>query len=700
MKKWNDLIDDESNFIQKPKSRIVYSDNIYTFDCETTSMFFIDGKWQKFDYNRDPNFYKTTEKRACVWIWQFGINDEYYYGRTPEEFGELLEKISNPIQRKIIYVFNLPFEFQQFLYILKKYKITRMIAREIRKPISFLLEDLNIEFRCLYALTGLSLENASKKYTKVEKAVGDLDYEKIRSPLTKNITPQEWHYIEYDLVCMYEILKYFKEKYKYIYRIPYTQTGEVRTAFRETVPYWYIQKMKRLVPTVKMFKLLWAGFMGGYTHPNMLHANETLKEVQHHKDETSAYPTTMVLYKFPMEPFREIDLAYFNRYYNNPNYGKLMVIRLENVKPKKYNHIISVSKCVRTSNVLEDNGRVVSADFLEIVCNDIDLELFKTFYKFKLKVKECYISRLERLPKPLINYILDLYEYKTTLKGTPEEDTYNYNLYMQSKQYINAMYGCAVQNVVKSTCDYGRFKETATGKIMEGWNSPELSDEVIQAKLDEQRNGRPLFYFAWGVWVTAYNRRALLTPLGEIDEDVTYSDTDSIIYEGDHDDTFERWNNYIMDEIKKAAEELNIPIERFKPKDKKGIEHPIGLYESEEDHTEGFKTLGAKKYAYIKDGKVKITVSGVRKSAGKYLKNLDEFKDGHVFTYEQSKKLISLYNDEQPPFTFTDEEGNEYNCTQETAIVLQPTTFKIGVDDDWQMLIDETKKLFNKKEGL
>ena len=204
------LKDDETQFIKPKKSKITYSDTIYTFDCETTSMFFIDGKWQKFDYSRNADFYKRTEKRSCVWIWQFGVNDTYYYGRTPDDFDKLLKSISNQNIRKIIYVFNLSFEFQQFMEIFQRHIVTRMIAREVRKPISFLLEDLNIEFRCLYMLTNLSLENASKRYTNIEKAVGDLDYSIIRSPLTKNITPAEWHYIEYDLKCMYEILLYFK----------------------------------------------------------------------------------------------------------------------------------------------------------------------------------------------------------------------------------------------------------------------------------------------------------------------------------------------------------------------------------------------------------------------------------------------------------------------------------------------------------
>ena len=702
MKHYTLLTDDETNFIKPRKSKITYSDTIYTFDCETTNMFFIDGKWQKFDYTRDAKFYKHTEKCSCVWIWQFGVNDNYYYGREPADFEKLLISISNQNLRKIIYVFNLAFEFQQFIYIFKKHKITRMIAREVRKPISFLIEDLNIEFRCLYMLTNLSLENASKRYTNIEKAVGDLDYSIIRSPLTKNISHQEWHYIEYDLRCMYEILLFFRGKYKYIYKIPYTQTGEVRRAWKDIVPYWYTKRMKYLIPSVETFKLLWACFQGGYTHSNALWTNMIIDLICHHKDETSAYPGALVLYKYPSEPFSEVDSRYFNLMLNDDRYAKLMVVKLDNVKPKLYNHIISVSKCVDAVKWVEDNGRIVSADSLTIVCNEIDLEMYKLFYSFDLSISKMLISIKDYLPKILIEFILDNYANKTILKGTPETDTYNYSLYLKSKQIINAIYGCTVQNVVKSTCDYGEYIDTITGLQKIGWNTPELTDDLICEKLEEQK--RPLFCYAWGVWCTSYNRRATQTIIAKIDSDEVYTDTDSIIYMNDHDAEFEEWNNFILDLIKKSSEATGIPIEKYMPKDKHDVKHPIGIYESEDDHKEGFKTLGAKKYAFVQDGKVHITVSGVRKKAGDYLKDLNEFSDGREFTYEESGKLLQLYNDEQTPFTFTDCEGNNYHCTQETASVLMPTTYKLSITPDYDEVIEEikngmyTNKSFNMKE--
>ena len=41
---------------------LVFSDNIYTFDIETTSLFYKDGEYLLFDKKKSPDFYKDYEK--------------------------------------------------------------------------------------------------------------------------------------------------------------------------------------------------------------------------------------------------------------------------------------------------------------------------------------------------------------------------------------------------------------------------------------------------------------------------------------------------------------------------------------------------------------------------------------------------------------------------------------------------------------
>ena len=50
-----------------------YSDIIYTFDIESTSMFCINGVWQKFDPTIED--YTDIPKMCCPYIGMFSVND-------------------------------------------------------------------------------------------------------------------------------------------------------------------------------------------------------------------------------------------------------------------------------------------------------------------------------------------------------------------------------------------------------------------------------------------------------------------------------------------------------------------------------------------------------------------------------------------------------------------------------------------------
>ena len=88
---------------------------VYTFDIETTSYLLLNG-----EIISASNYLKLSEEdrekaipQACMYIWQFSINDQVYYGRTWEEFKKFIDLLeANDDHKKIIYVHNLSFEFQ------------------------------------------------------------------------------------------------------------------------------------------------------------------------------------------------------------------------------------------------------------------------------------------------------------------------------------------------------------------------------------------------------------------------------------------------------------------------------------------------------------------------------------------------------------------------------------------------------------
>lgn len=716
----SDLKDVKPKTVYKDKVGNKHSDTIYTFDIETTSLFFIDGKWRKFDYSIPQKSdkkkgiigYDQIKKAGVCYHCQFSVNDTVYYFRDISEFENVLKKISNPFLKKYCFIHNLSFEFQWLVPILKKYTIIDMIAREVRKPIAFTIKELNIEFRCSYMLTNLSLENSAKKYTSVEKAKGDLDYSILRHPLTP-LTEKEKYYCEMDCVCLYHIIRYFLKEYKHIKLIPFTQTGEVRRAYKKVVPKTHYDYIRDLIPSLEEYKILRKSFMGGVTHGNALHCDQLLHNVKS-ADISSSYPFAMVSEKYPIERFKKIFVNQDN-YYDGEKYAKIYVIRFSDIRAKMYNHYISYSHCDNCKGAVLDNGRLVKATSLEMTITDIDYEIIKKSYSFSAETVEIWVAKKDYLPRYTIEFILNLYVNKTKLKGVTSKDGMVENLYMKSKQQINSIYGANVQDVIQSSCIF----------VNGQWEQSARTDEFIQYKLDEEKERWGLFWYSCGVWVTAYARKNLFERLidnnYELDFDVVYYDTDSlkILNMEKHKHIFESYNKQVVNKLWKMCVARNISFSKCEPLDIKGGKHLIGEFDMNDgDYTE-FITLGAKRYCYRdrNDKQLHMTVSGVSKKAVESLNDdIRNFNKNTFFDYNDARKNIIGYNDKQPPITFKDCNGVEFTNEWETAIVIYPTTYSMSLDvlfedfikflcrkyltvEEQNNFIPKYKKLNSKKRG-
>ena len=672
------ITDDESMLFNKRGNRYkkteVYSDTIYTFDIEVSNLFFIDGNWTVFDKSKSKDFYSDVEKIGIPYIWQFGINDAVYYGRELMDFLNVLKMISNEYIRKIIYIHNLSYEFQFLLNILEGYSIENMCCRDIRKPISFYVPELNIEFRCSYMLTNMSLKKASEEFTSVRK-LDSLNYDaKIRTPLTY-ITTTEMLYCEYDIICLYEIIKFFRNRYDHIANIPLTSTGEVRREFRKQIDYYYIMKQQNLVPNMKMYLILWSCFSGGYTHANIINANRIIKNVKS-KDIASSYPYSL-LQKLPQNQFRRCLNSEFR---SNENYGYIAYIKMYGVKSRYYTHYMQVSKCINSKHLIADNGRVVKCDYVEMWLTSIDFDIIeKNYAMHHYEIIKCYKSFLDFLDERILKFILKLYVNKTKLKGIPEKES----VYKRDKGMLNSLYGMSVTNPLKQSAEYNG-----------GWCREELSEEFIEKKLEDmKKSSSTLLYYGVGVWVTALSRKHLMDCVlysHEFDKDVCYCDTDSIKYIGDHEDIFEQYNQEVYSSYLELIKRFpDLKISDFMPVDNNGNMHPIGMYEDDGTYSEA-KFLGAKKYAYRENGKLHITVSGVGKAGVTALNDdLKNFKKSLVFDYDHSGKLTHFYNDEQPVAIIIDADGNEYESHYKYGITLAPTTYTLGLTDLYEALIED-----------
>lgn len=687
IKYYKDWIIPEKKISGKKKR---YDQNIYTFDIETTSYFKLNGvQHNTIDYDElDEKTKKEIVSASTMYIWMLGINENIYYGRTWDELEEFFSMIAKEIpETKFLYIHNLAFEFQ-FLY--SRFKIQNVFARKSHKVIKCELETYNFDLRCTYFMSNTKLANLSDIYNlPVKKLSGELYYSKIRHSSTP-LTDEELAYCENDCLVLYYYILFELSTYGTLQKIPVTSTGHVRRELMELTNKDYAYKSKVRKATNKdphIYNLLVNAFQGGYTHANFIYADEVLKEVDSY-DETSAYPYVMVTRKYPSTKFKKCIVNTIDDLYTG--FAYILVINFKNIKSKYYNNFISSSKCMNLRGAKYDNGRLIEASEFSMVLTDIDFKLYLKAYDFEYEIVEAYYSVYNYLPKKFINFILDKYVKKTEYKNVPGKEIE----YQLEKQKFNALYGMSVTNNIKDEVIFD-------GNI---WQEQPIDNEEIVKKLENEEK-RGFLSFAYGVWVTAYARYNLLINVMKLDEYTIYCDTDSLkLYKGYNKEVIKEYNDSVKKRIEYVSNTLGIDINKFAPCDKKGIPHMLGLFELEKEEYQKnsykeFITQGAKKYAVkeevkdkttgeIKD-KIKITVAGVPKSGAKELNNLEDFKDGLIFHFENTGKNLLFYNDNQEPFELVDYLGNKQLVTDKSGCCLLPNSYTLGKALDYCHLLSD-----------
>ena len=662
--------------------RNVFDDTIYSFDIETTSYIKYKGNIYQADYyqNLTKKEQEQCEFGSNMYIWQLSINDTVYYGRYWHELIDFISILDKNIpQRKIIWVHNLAFEFQYF----KSYfDIKEVTARKSHKVMKCKLKDYNVEFRCTLMLSNVALKSLPDMFNlPVEKMVGDLDYRMLRTSETP-LTEKEMKYCENDCLVVYHYIRYELQTYDNLDHIPMTSTGHVRKELKEKTRRDY--KYRRLIgnsvnTNPHVYNLLIQAFMGGYTHANYLYADQIVGNVDSW-DFTSSYPYVLVTHKYPATKFKLCRIKSEQQLL--PNMAYLMVVKFTNVKSKYFNNFLSFSKCREIVSGKYDNGRIISAKSLVATLTDIDFKLIRKAYECEYEILECYYSVLRYLPKQFIDFVLDKYVLKTQYKGI-EEKKQEYN---RQKSMFNALYGMSVTNNIRDEVTYDNLT---------GWTETPLTNEEIIKKLqDEEKIG--FLSFSTGVWVTAYARWNLLTNIMKLDEYVVYADTDSIkVKEGYDKNVITEYNEKVKKRIEFVSNVLKIPMNRYAPKDIKGKERMLGLFD-DDGHYEQFITQGAKKYAVLEinpktgEEEIHITVSGVPKSGAKCLSgDLDNFRDDLVFTSDITNKNMLFYTEGQAPVEITDYLGNTYIVDDPSGCCVVPTTYVLSKSHEYMNLLSD-----------
>lgn len=684
--KENLVFQNKFNYKTQSMEKIAWSDNTLCFDIETSS-FWVDedGDIIPFDYELSEDFFKVAKPCSLCYIWQFSCNDTVWYGRELNQINEVLkalQQVSNC--KKIIWVHNLAYEFQ---FLQNYIKPQNVFAREIRKPMKFEVLDGDIEFRDSLSLTRLSLDSWGKSVG-VKKKTGDLNYHTLRTPLTK-LTEKELGYCEFDLRVMYAGLDVYKKRYEHLFAIPLTQTGEVRLdvkkACKKEGANMFVTSCQPY--TIAEYFMLKDCFSGGDTHANARWADRTLSDLES-QDFTSSYPAVLCSEKFPCESFSQINVGDFKE--NDENYCYCIKVHCDHIKSKRSNTYLSSSRCTTlrdgSHDIFDfecDNGRVYEGSDIEFWCTDIDLQDFKECYDITgFKILECWRAKKDYLPHYIIDCILSYYVGKTELKGVAGQE----DLYMFLKQKLNGIFGMCVQDLLAEHVEYydGSWRHS-TGDL----------EEVQQVLNDIHEKNRSFVSYSWGVFCTAYARHNLWKGILHHDEWIVYYDTDSIKLPRKKIDRvwLNNYNKEIVEKIEKCLEARGIDKEKACPKDIKGIEHPLGVWDYD-GHYINYRTLGAKRYCYRSDineggdGKLHITVSGVKKSAAVLLNNkISNFKTGFKFdgnTMDQlgcGKQLLSYIDGTMDNMELPD--GYKMNYVK-FGICMRPIGYDLTISSDYE----------------
>lgn len=543
------------------------------------------------------------------------------------------------------------------------------------------------EFRCSYKLTNMSLAQFTKKFAvKHQKLSGEeFDYSVKRYPWTP-LSPEELEYCTHDVLGLVEAVNALMARDgDTLQTIPPTSTGYVRREAKRAMKQGNVHHglVYSIAPDIELYRALREAFRGGNTHANRYFAGDVIRNV-HSADRSSSYPAVICNCEYPMSVFvplqpSELNEDYVARCLTVRHKAMLLVVGITNVRLKdKYwgCPYLSKDKCrkIKGGICTEDNGRILRAEYLETTITDVDLHIILDEYEGKLKIMKGWYSSYKKLPQPLIDEVIKYYKEKTELKGVKGMEVY----YDKSKALLNSLYGMMAQDPVKHSL---LFKQIGDWDI----DTTKTDEELL-----EKSNSKAFLAYQWGVWVTAHSRMALERGIRLVHEtegaEFVYCDTDSVKYTGDVD-----WTSYNTERIAECKESGSFAT------DPAGVTHYMGVFEPEDLKDTGyayyeFKTLGAKKYAYVErpgEG-VHCTIAGVNKQKGGA--ELDEhgglsaFEEGFVF--RKAGGTSAVYND-NPPMDSVVIDGHVLPVTANVAII--PSEYTLGITGEYERILKYSK---------
>lgn len=645
----------------RKKKKRAYVDCIATFDIETSRIKIEDAD-HAILYLFTITLFRSSEDYSC------------YVGRDFDDLRYFIKCVNSALtgnQRLLLFIHNLSYEFQ-FLRTVCDFDTAGVFCLDSRKILKADIGD-HIECRCSYIHSNMSLEKFTEKMMAAHKKQDGetFDYKAIRYPWTV-LTEEQLYYALCDTLGLAEALyNEMSADGDTLYTLPLTSTGYVRRDVRSAMANAQHRWIGSLLPNLEVYTLLREAFRGGNTHANRYFAGRVLENV-YSFDRKSSYPDVQCNRKFPMTPFKEYpnaDIDDLLRLLTVRGRAILARIALHNVElrdPYWGCPYISQSMCRRLEGGIFDNGRVLSAEYLECALTDIDLRIICDEYKAEIVPIDVYTAGYGYLPPEYVAEVQKFFRFKTELDGVAGQEFF----YMKSKNKLNAIYGMSAQDPAKETILF-------------------INDEFQKdPDFDLERalkhyNKTAFMPYQWGVWTTAWARFELEEGIKLAGHGFVYGDTDSVksLIRPDLDG----YNKQAIARSKESGAFATSPD---------GTVHYMGVYEQEKTYSK-FATLGSKKYAYqYEDGNTHVTIAGVtKKKGGQELDKGDELGKGldrfinttPGFIFENAGGVEAVYVD-TPPCRYLNIDDHRLEIGP--CVVLKDSTYQLGITAEYERLLN------------
>lgn len=529
--------------------------------------------------------------------------------REWSELNNFFTRIKMGLKKKLLcFVHNLSYEFDFLIKNLSRPK--SFICNSTHSVIAATLDDYQIEFRCTYQLSKLSL-------AKIGEMVGlpklESEYRTIYPE--DEVTEEEWVYCERDCDILNPYILSELKIYKMLSKLPYTSTGKVRRKLREKLTTYNDEEWDKMPPE-DCFNALSKTFRGAITMSNPRFTNRIINRRVRSFDEKSKYPSVMLCEEYPYT-IRKVEDFDDNTYTKHKFW--LARVKLHNIYTNFEWGCISSNTCEYVDYKSADifNGKILNCTMVDLYITNIDLDMYKkVYYIERIEFIEFYAcDRFGPLPPPFIELIKEFAENKVKIGKELKlvESEYGehsneymekYKEYMDSKAMLNGIYGMMVQ---KLTPQEFYIDE----KFI--WHEKDNEYKCIEGK-HLYRN------FLFGIFITAYSRYDLVVAIiHNCPNNFVYCDTDSI--------------KFI--DIGKEFEDTNKDIPEYLQQ----FDYLKGFNKFEEEKPyDKFLTYGAKKYCYERNGVFGFTVSGLPKHTT--IKSFDDFRLGSVY---KNCKLAKRY---------------------------------------------------------